>query len=64
MALFGIGWVKEWVLDTRRLHAGLEALLMGGAAAGVAFLKIIPRARCYRSPGTWRFCAVYRRPLP
>ena len=38
MALFGIGWVKGRVLDTPRLRAGVETLLMGGAAAGGAFL--------------------------
>ncbi|WP_043515654.1 VIT1/CCC1 transporter family protein, partial [Halomonas sp. BC04] len=38
LALFGIGWIKGWVLDTRRFQAGLETLLMGGGAAAVAFL--------------------------
>ncbi len=37
-ALFGIGWVKGVVLDTPRWRAGAETLLMGGAAALVAFL--------------------------
>lgn len=37
LALFGIGWVKGWVLDMSRIKAGGETLLMGGGAALVAF---------------------------
>ncbi|MFV8836622.1 VIT1/CCC1 transporter family protein [Aquisalimonas sp.] len=38
VALFAIGWVKGRVLDTPRLRAGVETLLMGGGAAVVAFV--------------------------
>jgi len=37
-ALFGIGFVKGIILDTPRLRAGAETLLMGGGAAVIAFL--------------------------
>ena len=38
LALFGVGYVKGIVLVMPRWRAGLETLLMGGAAAGIAFL--------------------------
>jgi VIT1/CCC1 family predicted Fe2+/Mn2+ transporter len=38
LALFGIGYVKGIVLVMPRWRAGLETLLMGGAAASIAFL--------------------------
>ena len=38
LALFGIGYVKGVVLAIASWRAGLETLLMGGAAAGIAFL--------------------------
>jgi vacuolar iron transporter family protein len=37
MALFGIGYVKGVVLAMPRWRAGIETLLMGGAASAIAF---------------------------
>lgn len=38
LALFGVGYVKGIVLLMPRWRAGMETLLMGGGAAGIAFL--------------------------
>jgi vacuolar iron transporter family protein len=38
IALFGIGYVKGLVLAMPRWRAGVETMLMGGAAAAIAFL--------------------------
>ncbi len=38
LALFGIGYAKGVILDMSRLRAGLETLLLGGAASVAAYL--------------------------
>lgn len=38
LVLFGIGYIKGVILDMPRWRAGTETLLMGGAAALIAFL--------------------------
>ena len=38
LVLFGIGYIKGVIVDLPRLRSGLETLLMGGAAAVIAFL--------------------------